>query len=94
MKLVPRKSLSLQGTILGKTGYAPPEQIVSGVIYYHSDLYALAATSMVLLAGKEPQELIDANSFQWHLQEQPNLNYKLGWVLNKMLSSQSERTLS
>ena len=88
----PQKSLSLQGTILGKSGYAPPEQIVSGVIYYHSDLYALAATSMVLLAGKDPQELIDAHSFQWHLQEQLNLNHKLGWVLNKMLSpNPSER---
>ena len=82
----PQKSLSLQGTILGKSGYAPPEQIVSGVIYYHSDLYALAATSIVLLAGKEPQELIDAHSFQWHLQGQIKLNHKLGWILNKMLS--------
>ena len=82
----PKKSLSLQGTILGKSGYAPPEQIVSGVIYYHSDLYALAATSIVLLVGKEPQELIDAHSFQWHLQGEVNLNHKLGWALNKMLS--------
>ena len=80
------ESLSLRGTILGKNGYAPPEQIVSGVIYYHSDLYALAATAIVLLAGKDPQELIDPHSFQWHLQGQINLNHKLGWVLNKMLS--------
>ena len=87
----PKKSLSLQGTILGKSGYAPPEQIVSGVIYYHSDLYALAATSIVLLAGKEPQELIDAHSFQWHLRGQVHINHKLGWVLNKMLSPDPDK---
>ncbi|MGK7937392.1 MAG: ABC transporter substrate-binding protein [Xenococcaceae cyanobacterium] len=86
VEVTAQKSLSFQGTILGKSGYAPPEQIVSGVIYYHSDLYALAATSIVLLAGKEPQELIDAHSFQWHLQGQIKLNHKLGWILNKMLS--------
>ena len=87
----PKKSLSLRGTILGKSGYAPPEQIVSGVIYYHSDLYALAATSIVLLAGKDPRELIDAHSFQWHLQGEVNLDRKLGWVLNKMLSPNPDR---
>ena len=86
VEVTSQKSLSFQGTILGKSGYAPPEQIVSGVIYYHSDLYALAATSIVLLSGKEPQELIDAHSFQWHLQGQIKLNHKLGWILNKMLS--------
>ncbi|MDJ0689024.1 MAG: bifunctional serine/threonine-protein kinase/ABC transporter substrate-binding protein [Xenococcaceae cyanobacterium MO_188.B32] len=82
----PKQSLSFRGTILGKSGYAPPEQIVSGVIYYHSDLYALAATSIVLLAGKDPRELIDAHSFQWHLQGEVNLDRQLGWALNKMLS--------
>ncbi|MDJ0681810.1 MAG: bifunctional serine/threonine-protein kinase/ABC transporter substrate-binding protein [Xenococcaceae cyanobacterium MO_167.B52] len=81
-----KKDLLFQGTILGKAGYAPPEQIVSGAINYHSDLYALAATSVVLLTGRKPQELIDSCDFQWHLQKHLNLNPKLCWVLNKMLA--------
>lgn len=37
-------------TALGKAGYCPSEQVERGIVYAHSDLYALAATSVVLLA--------------------------------------------
>ena len=79
-------TVSMMGTILGKNGYAPPEQIEKGIIQAHSDLYALAATVIVLLTSKEPKELIDPNTYQWHWQEEITLSSKLKWVLDKMLA--------
>ncbi len=49
----------INGTLLGKIGFAPPEQMQTGVVSTSSDLYALAVTMLVLLTGKQPQELID-----------------------------------
>jgi len=73
-------------TLLGKVGYAPPEQMQQGVVYPHSDLYALAATVLVLLTGKEPQELIDDRNLTWHWRREVHLTPMLGMVLDKMLS--------
>ncbi|MGL5876328.1 MAG: protein kinase domain-containing protein [Xenococcaceae cyanobacterium] len=73
-------------TLLGKVGYAPPEQMQQGVVYPHSDLYALAATILVLLTGKEPQELIDDRNLTWHWRREVNLTPMLGTMLDKMLS--------
>lgn len=73
-------------TLLGKVGYAPHEQIQMGMVYPHSDLYALAATVLVLLTGKEPQELIDPRSSTWHWRGEINLSPMLGSILDQMLS--------
>lgn len=81
------KSLSLMGTIIGKSRYAPPEQIEQGIIFPHSDLYALAATAVVLLSGQKPQKLIDSNSYRWNWQTEVNLSPELTSVLTTMLSS-------
>ncbi|MEO0011837.1 MAG: hypothetical protein RLZZ535_226 [Cyanobacteriota bacterium] len=69
-----------------KAGYAPPEQVERGIVYAHSDLYALAATAVVLLTGKEPQQLIDPHGYRWHWQSEVTLSPKLEWILSKMLS--------
>lgn len=73
-------------TLLGKVGYAPPEQMQQGVVYPHSDLYALAATVLVLLTGKEPQELIDDRHLTWHWRREVSLTPMLGTMIDKMLS--------
>lgn len=57
-------------TLLGKIGYAPPEQMQIGLVEPHSDLYALAATVLVLLTGKQPQELIDNDTLAWQWQRE------------------------
>ena len=80
------ETISLIGTVLGKSGYAPPEQMDRGFVCAHSDLYALAATAVVLLTGKEPQQLIEPNSYRWHWQEEVTLSPKLERVLAKMLA--------
>lgn len=79
-------SIPLIGTALGKAGYAPPEQVERGIVYAHSDLYALAATAVVLLTGKNPQQLINADNYRWHWQSEVTLSPKLEWILSKMLS--------
>ncbi len=71
-------------TVLGKLGYAPPEQMSNGEAYPHSDLYALAMTLLVLLTGREPQELLGSDRPPW--QAWVNLSPKLRNVLERMLS--------
>jgi serine/threonine-protein kinase len=82
-------------TLLGKVGYAPYEQIQTGIVYPHSDLYALAATVLVLLTGKEPQELIDERTLTWSWRREIHLSSALGTLLDKMLSPRlSDRPVS
>ncbi|WP_017317545.1 serine/threonine-protein kinase [Mastigocladopsis repens] len=73
-------------TLLGKVGYSPPEQMQTGLVEPHSDLYALAATVLVLLTGKQPQELIDDHTLTWQWRREINLSPTFGMVLDKMLS--------
>ncbi len=72
-------------TRLGKVGYAPHEQMQGGIAYPHSDLYALAATVLVLLTGKEPQQLIDPQTLAWNWRREISLSPTLGSILDKML---------
>jgi len=74
-------------TLLGKVGFAPPEQMQTGMVSPHSDLYALAVTVLVLLTGKQPQELIDTYTLAWQWRREVSLSHTLGQVLDKMLSS-------
>ncbi|HEY9672937.1 MAG TPA: serine/threonine-protein kinase [Waterburya sp.] len=83
----PAGGVPAYATRLGKVGYAPPEQIQGGIVYPHSDLYALAATVLVLLTGKEPQQLIDPNTLTWNWRRELTLSPSLGSVLDRMLQS-------
>ncbi|MEH2316644.1 serine/threonine-protein kinase [Nostoc sp.] len=74
-------------TLLGKVGFAPPEQMQTGLVSPHSDLYAMAATMVVLLTGKQPQELIDPYTLSWQWQREVSLSQILAQVLDKMLSA-------
>jgi serine/threonine-protein kinase len=71
-------------TRLGKVGYAPDEQMQSGIVYPHSDLYALAMTVLVLLTGKEPVELLSRTFGDWR--QQVSISPGLRMVLERMLS--------
>ncbi|MBE9138444.1 serine/threonine protein kinase, partial [Nodosilinea sp. LEGE 07088] len=73
-----------QVTSVGKLGYAPSEQMQSGRAYPSSDLYALAVTAIVLLTGKEPQEIFDDVNLNWHLP--PTLSPGLLQVLQRATS--------
>ncbi|BAZ12548.1 protein kinase [Calothrix sp. NIES-4071] len=73
-------------TLLGKIGYAPPEQMQTGIVEPHSDLYALAVTVLVLLTGKQPQELIDNYNLTWQWRREINLTPNFGQILDRMLA--------
>ncbi|WP_035992360.1 serine/threonine-protein kinase [Leptolyngbya sp. KIOST-1] len=73
-----------QATSVGKLGYAPSEQMQSGRAYPSSDLYALAVTAIVLLTGKEPQDIFDDVNLSWNLPT--NLSPGLLQVLQRATS--------
>ncbi len=77
---------TISATSVGKLGYSPSEQMQTGRAYPSSDLYALAVTAIVLLTGKEPQELYDENLALWSWQRFSNVNPRFAQVLNKMLN--------
>ena len=65
--------------------YAPPEQIMNGQVNVTSDLYALAATCVVLLTNKESNELRDSASNSWQWRSDASVSPALANVLDKML---------
>ncbi len=73
------------GTVLGKIGYAPPEQIRVGNSYPSSDLYALGVCAIVLLTGKMPNLLMDS-SLEWQWRSYVNISDSLASILDKMLA--------
>ncbi|TVP65748.1 MAG: serine/threonine protein kinase [Leptolyngbya sp. LCM1.Bin17] len=77
---------STHATSVGKLGYAPSEQIQSGRAYPSSDLYALAVTTIVLLTGKEPQDLFDDVNLTWNWQPFASVSPGLAQVLNRAIS--------
>ncbi|BAY87443.1 serine/threonine protein kinase [Calothrix parasitica NIES-267] len=75
-----------QGSVVGKIGYSPPEQLRLGHCFPSSDLYALAVSALILLTGKMPHLLID-DSLNWNWQSHVNVSSSLATILNKMLAS-------
>ncbi|MBO1348940.1 MAG: serine/threonine protein kinase [Hormoscilla sp. GUM202] len=74
-------------TLLGKSGYAPKEQMQMGIVSPRSDLYALAATCLVLLTGREPQSLMHPDTLQWNWHSQvrrPHLSALLDHMLAEL----------
>lgn len=81
-------------TRVGKLGYAPVEQMQMGIVSPHSDLYALAATVLVLLTGKEPHQLLDSQTLNWNWRAECSLSPNLSLVLDKMLAQQPSQRYS
>ncbi|MBV9386185.1 MAG: serine/threonine protein kinase [Chroococcidiopsidaceae cyanobacterium CP_BM_ER_R8_30] len=73
-------------TSIGELGYIPAEQIQTGKAYPSSDLYAFAATCVVLLTAQKPQELFDDTQLSWNWQHYVTLSPELDAVLHRMLS--------
>lgn len=72
-------------TRLGKVGYAPEEQMGSGRVFPHSDLYALGMTVLVLITGKEPSDLLAGVWESW--QQQVKLTPGLQQLLERLLAN-------
>jgi serine/threonine-protein kinase len=74
-----------QASVVGKLGYASHEQIWMGECSPSSDLYSLAVTAIVLLTGKDPQQLMQSHRSQWHWQSDVSVNDRLAQILHRML---------
>ncbi|MFM7424342.1 MAG: protein kinase domain-containing protein [Elainella sp.] len=66
-------------------GFAPPEQRHGKEVYPSTDLYALAVTCLMLLTGKQPDELHDAFTNTWSWRAYVQVSDRLEAVLNRML---------
>lgn len=73
-------------TRLGKKGYAPEEQLRQGKVFVNSDLYSLAVTAVVMITGKEPQDLYDIYQGNWRWGQDIPVSSQLQAVLQKMLA--------
>ena len=80
------KSTGQSMTLIGKKGYSPDEQLRRGQAFPCSDLYSLAATAIVLLTGKQPDELYDSHQGEWDWESQVKVSSSFKKVLNKMLA--------
>jgi serine/threonine-protein kinase len=66
-------------------GFAPPEQIDGRAIFPSSDLYALAATCLLLLTGKPPKNFIDVYTNTWNWRREVNISERNARILERML---------
>jgi serine/threonine protein kinase len=66
-------------------GFAPPEQRNGKEVYPSTDLYALAVTCLMLLTGKQPDELHDSFTNTWNWRAYAPVSDRLEAVLNRML---------
>ncbi len=72
-------------TVIFSQGFAPPEQMRGQQIFFSSDLYALAATCVLLVTGRKSDELFDSARNVWHWQQYAQVSDRTALVLNKML---------
>ncbi|MEL7351354.1 MAG: protein kinase [Cyanobacteria bacterium P01_A01_bin.116] len=72
-------------TTICSPDFAPPEQIMNGSVDATSDLYALAATCVVLLTGKESTELRESSTNTWNWTSSAKVSRQLASILAKML---------
>jgi serine/threonine protein kinase len=73
-------------TTIYSLGYAPPEQMAGQEVFFSSDLYALAATCVVLLTSKEPRDLFNSATNQWKWAQYAQVDSPIAQMLDKMLA--------
>lgn len=74
-------------TTIFSRDYAPPEQIMNGTVDATSDLYALAATCVILLTNKGSHELRDSSINSWRWEPYAKVSAGLAQVINTMLQA-------
>jgi len=84
---VRRTALGPESTIIGTSGYTPPEQL-RGNVCAASDLYALGATALHLVSGRPPAEWYDVLQGKWRFEGRLRVSAHLEAVLMRLLKEQ------
>jgi serine/threonine-protein kinase len=86
VKQATKGGVAARSTGIYSQGFAPPEQVSGSEVYPSTDLYALAVTCIMLLTGKQPNELLDSYSNTWKWQNHvAKVGNPLARVLDRML---------
>ena len=72
-------------TRIGKQGYAPEEQMMRGKVSPSSDLYAIAATALTLLTGKDASTIYSPAEAIWEWRKHVRLTPEFGALLDRLL---------
>ncbi|MGJ3254681.1 MAG: protein kinase domain-containing protein [Elainellaceae cyanobacterium] len=75
-----------QASVVGKFGYAPPEQMRLGQCFPCSDLYALGITATVLLTAQKPSPVPDPVPLDWRRFCHAPVSDRFGQLVDKMLA--------
>lgn len=81
----PDNKFSLYGSVVGKIGYSPPEQLRLGKCYPNSDIYSLGVCALVLLSGRMPHSLIN-DSLEWKWRSYVKISNDFANILDKILA--------
>lgn len=82
------KGNATRSTGIYSAGFAPPEQVSGNQVFPSTDLYALAVTCVMLLTGKQPEDLYDGYSNRWQWRSHvPQVDDALADVLDRMLEA-------
>ncbi len=83
-------ALSAESTIIGTSGYTPPEQL-RGLVMPASDLYALGAMALHLLTGRGPADWFNVMAGAWRFAGQIGVSRRLDGILGRLLEEQLAR---
>jgi serine/threonine protein kinase len=82
---VSRYSTAKIATRIGKQGYAPDEQMIRGKVSPASDIYAVAATALTLLTGKDATAIYNPTEAKWEWRKLVNLSPEFGAIIDRSL---------
>jgi serine/threonine protein kinase len=83
--IVSRYSSVKIATRIGKQGYAPDEQMIRGKVSPASDLYAVAATALTLLTGKDASTIYSPAASVWEWRKYVNLSPEFSAIIDRLL---------
>lgn len=72
-------------TRIGKQGYAPEEQMMRGKVSPSSDLYAIAATALTLMTGKDASTIYNPAEASWQWRNHLSLSPEFGAIIDRLL---------
>ena len=85
VSLVSRYSNAKIATRIGKQGYAPDEQMLRGKVSPASVLYAVGATALTLLTGRDASTLYSPAEATWEWRKYVQLSPEFGAIIDRLL---------